>query len=69
MGYYHMVIWGYGRCMDFHTEEELRAELSRYFTNSELRSGIVDRLLSFGTPNEQGYSQNKWRDITVTKYF
>ena len=69
MGYYHMVIARYGRCMDFHTEQELREELRRYFTNSELRSGIVDRLLTFGKPNEYGYAQNNWRDVTVTRFF
>ena len=69
MAYYHMVIWNYGRCMDFHTEEELRAELVRYFTKSEIQRGIVDRLMAFGEPNENGYTENKYQSFSVIKYF
>lgn len=69
MPFYHMMIYRYGRCIDCHTEQEMRDELGRYITEQEKKSGIVDRLLSFGEPNKYGYSENSWRDITVRKFF
>lgn len=65
--YYSLFIRRYGRNMNFTTLEELREELSEYFTESEKRGGIVDRLTTFGpvTAENDFTAENHYRDMEV----
>lgn len=47
-------------CLTFDNVEELRAELSRYFTPKELKSGIVERLTTF---NENRMKYNSVKNV------
>lgn len=69
---YTLTISRYGRHIRFDTLEELREELSRYFTPREIASGFVDRLSTFRKPTardeENGYIKNSYRDFDVCYY-
>lgn len=55
--------------MNFNTVEELREELSKYFTKKEIAGGIVRQLTTFtGKPNKNGYIENIWRTFSVCAY-
>lgn len=43
-------------CLTFESLEDLRSELSRYFTPKEINSGIVDRLTTFNEKLMKDYS-------------
>lgn len=70
---YTLTIDRYGRHLHFDEIEDLTEELERYFSPSEIRSGIVDRLTFFREPThtdmENGFVKNEWRDFTVRAYF
>ena len=66
---YTLYISRYGRHLTFDTIEELREELGTYFTPSEKKSGIVDRLTTFNAARcKDGYIKNDYRDMSVCYY-
>jgi hypothetical protein len=66
---YLAIIKRYGRYLTFDSLEELKAELSRYFTDKEKASGIVDRLTDFdNVPVENGHKEINHQDFTVCYY-
>ena len=70
---YSLTITRYGRYLKFDSIEDLTEELKQYFSPSEIRSGIVDRLTAFRKPTPtdrgKGFVKNALRDFTVRYYF
>ena len=66
---YSLTIKRYNLHLSFDNIIALKDELSRYFTQRELQSGIVDRLVNFNnTPIKDGYCENNYQDIKVCWY-
>lgn len=59
---YSILIRRYGRYQAFENLEDLRDELRRYFTRSEIAAGVVERLTDFSSRSE-----NSYHDIAVCK--
>ena len=66
---YSLFIRRYRRHMNFDSIVDLKDELSSYFTQREIQSGIVDRLVNFNTtPIKDGYCKNSYQDFEVCWY-
>lgn len=71
---YALYIGRYRRNINFDTLEDLVAELKEYFTQSEIKSGVVERLTKFAmkTISENGfaykYGENNYQDMKITCY-
>ena len=66
---YLAIIKRFGRYLTFDSIEELKAELSKYFTESERASGIVDELTDFdNVPVKDGHKEIHHQDFIVAYY-
>jgi len=66
---YTLYIHRYRRHLSFDKVEDLREELSGYFTKSEIASGLVDRLTDFSHKRPRdGIITNSYQDIEVSCY-
>lgn len=64
---YTLTINRYGRYLSFDTLDELKEELSGYFSTKE--KDLVNKLLDFSkTPTIDGYKKNIYQDYTVCCY-
>lgn len=66
---YNLTISRYGRYLSFDTLEELKEELSLYFSPKEKESGIIEKLTNFDSVKEQdGFKQINYQDFTICCY-
>lgn len=66
---YNLFIRRYSRSINFDTLEELKAEVSCYFTPREIKDGIVDRLTDVNRATLKcGYKSNSYQDMEVNFY-
>ena len=70
MGSYALFIRRYKRWLSFEALEELHQELSQYFTQREIASGIIERLTAFDGKcmDDNGYIKNSYQDIETYFY-
>lgn len=66
---YALMIKRYGRVLHFDTLEDLKAELSRYFSPREKASGIVEWLTKFDYIQERNaHKEITYKDFTICYY-
>lgn len=59
---YRLMIRKYNTYLMFETLEELRSELSNYFSVKEINKGIVEQLTDFSQTNK-----NSYQDIEIER--
>ena len=66
---YSLTIKRYSRNLNFNTLEELKEELSLYFSPKEKSSGIIEKLTDFNNvPPKDGYIEISYQDYVVCMY-
>ena len=66
---YSLTIRRYGRYLNFDTLEELKEELSLYFSPKEKSNGIIEKLTNFDNIQEKdGYKEISYQDYIICMY-